>query len=324
MRLHLVYLSTWHYVLTVEHQGVWDSLPGTIHFCTVLQRDTVITQQGSVAAPAFTFATIYTERSIALVVSRLSVIYYDKAFSKYINDLNLTASDIIALMLTSNDDYERIALESYKQVKLKQYRYAGPVLQNEYSTIILHNIIHAKKSLSYLLDKQLLPVSLTTDIFRILKSAETSRIRDRLKSDFQTTSQILMRLSSYFSKLELLLVNHEPYSARLSDKDASFIIRTTNPYFSVVHIPRGLTQIATPTGAQLTSLLNTLSPSEQAKLVMESGCTLCVQILSNSTADALSQEYPHTLAYLMRHHFFFQRLSLYSSPSTISTGYSPY
>lgn len=279
-----------------------------MHLCTVLQRDTVITQQGLVGAPAFTFATVYTERSVALVVSRLSVVYYDKALSKYISDLDITALDILALMLTSNDDYERVALESYKQIKLKRYRYAGPVLQNEYSTIVLHNIIHAQKSISYLLNRQLLPVSLATDIFKILKSVEASRIRDRLKSDFQTTSQILLRLASYFSDMELLLISHEPYSSRLSDKDASFIIRTTNPYFSIVHVPRGLAQIATPTPAQLTSLLNAFSPSEQAKIVMESGCTLSVQILSNSTADALNQEYPHTLAYLMRHYFFLPTL----------------
>lgn len=308
MKLHLFHLSTWHYALTIENQGIWSSLPGVTHLCTLLQRDAVITQQGSVDVPSFTFGTVNTERSIALIVSRLSVVYHEKALSKYIADLSLNASDIATMLLTNSSDYERIALDSYEQAKVKRYRYAGPVLKNEYSTIILHNIIHAKKSLLYLLNKRLLPDSLSNDIFKIMQGPVASKIRDKLRNDFQGMTPILIRLSNYFSIMESLLISHELYSARLTDKDASFVIRTKNPYFSIIHIPRGLNQIAIPDSAQIMAAFQGLSSYEQNRAIMESGCTLSIQILSNDTADTLNQQYPHTMGYLMQHYFFLPTL----------------
>ena len=304
MRLHLFHLSTWHYALTIEHQGVWDSIPGVFHFCTILQRDAIITQQGSVDVPAFTFGTVYTEQSIALVVSRISVVYYEKTLSKYITSLGLNASDLAILLLATNNDCEHVAISNYSSAKLKRYRYAGPVLQNEYSTTILHSIIHARQSLSYLLTNHLFPASLESDVLSILNGAEASNICNKLQNDFQATARIIMRLASYFSTMKLLIINHEPYSTRLSDNDTPFIIRTKNPYFSLIHIPRGLNQIAVPTSTQLMALLNALSPSEQNDVIMDSGCTLCIQILSSNVADTLNQQYPHTLVYFMRHYFF--------------------
>lgn len=308
MKLHLFHLSTWHYVLTIEHQGVWSSLPGITYACTLLQKDAVITQQGSVDVPAFTIGTIHFERSVALVVSRLSVVYYEKALSMYIRDLDLNASDIATLFLADNSDYERVALDIYNQTKLKYYRYAGPVLQNEYSTIAVQNIVHARRSLSYLLNKKLLPETLRNEILEIMKNSSATEIRDKLKSSFREVTQVLIRLSNYFSIIVPLFINHEPYSNHLLDKDTPFVLRTENPYYSILHIPRGINQIARPDPTQIMSVFHKLSRSKQNQLIMESGCTLSIQILSDRTGDTLNQQYPQLISYPIQHHFFLPTL----------------